>query len=141
TGESSYADWPAIFVGAVLASGIALILLGFGTAIGLTVHPLEDGRAPGMGTIIGIGLWSIWAIVSSHMVGGYAAGRLRRRVHDATEHEADVRDGFHGLAVWAIGVLIGAVLLATGVTAGARVGATAGEAAATVLDTQEFSPQ
>jgi len=27
------------------------------------------------------------------MAGGYLTGRLRRRFHDATEHESDVRDG------------------------------------------------
>ena len=139
--DRGYVDWPAIFVGAVLASGIAVVLLGFGTTIGLTLHSLEEGQAPGMGTIIGIGLWSIWAIVSSHMVGGYVAGRLRRRAFGATEHEADIRDGLHGLAVWALGVLLGAALVASGLTAGAWVGAKASEAAATVLDTEDASPQ
>jgi hypothetical protein len=49
-------------------------------------------------------------------------------MHDATEHESDVRDGIHGLAVWATGVVIGGVMLASGVggVVGSAANATGG---------------
>lgn len=139
--EIGHTDWPAIFAGAVLASGLATLLLGFGTVVGLTIQPLEEGKIPGLGTVIAIGLWSIWAIVSSHMVGAYVTGRLRRRVADITEHEVGIRDGVHGLAVWAVGLLVGMALLASGIGIGARTGVEASKAAASILDTQGYSPQ
>ncbi len=60
------------------------------------------------------------------MAGGYLAGRMRRTVGDATPHEVEVRDGAHGLVVWGLGVLIAAVLGASGVAGIVGVGAAAG---------------
>jgi hypothetical protein len=59
--------------------------------------------------------WMLWTQISSFMAGGYLAGRMRRRFHDATEHESDVRDGAHGLLVWAGALVIGAVIAVSGV--------------------------
>jgi hypothetical protein len=50
------------------------------------------------------------------MAGGYLTGRMRRRAFDATPHESDVRDGTHGLLVWALGTLLGAALAIAGVS-------------------------
>jgi hypothetical protein len=50
------------------------------------------------------------------MAGGYLAGRMRRRALDASEHESDVRDGTHGLLVWALGTLLGAFLAIAGIS-------------------------
>ena len=44
------------------------------------------------------------------MGGGYFGGRMRRRIGDATHHEVEMRDGTHGLIVWAVAVLLGVVL-------------------------------
>lgn len=64
------------------------------------------------------------------MAGGYLTGRLRRRNYDATEKESDIRDGSHGLTVWALGVLIGAVVTFSGV---ATAVSTATNAATTLV--------
>jgi hypothetical protein len=62
------------------------------------------------------------------LAGGYVAGRLRRRIGDATPHEVEIRDGLHGLAVWGIGTLIAALVTAVVVTGslGVVAAATAG---------------
>jgi hypothetical protein len=60
-------------------------------------------------------------MVSSFMAGGYVTGRLRHRFNDSTEHESDVRDGAHGLLVWAGGIVVGSVLATAGVGALANV--------------------
>jgi hypothetical protein len=126
----AHVDWPAIFGGAAIAAAIAFILTTFGTAIGLSlVSPFEgEGVAP-LGVLIAVAIWVIWVAVSSAMAGGYVAARLRRRSGDATEHEVGVRDGLHGLIVWAIGLLVGATVLATAIGTTARVGAEAASAA------------
>ena len=52
---------------------------------------------------------------------------MRRRAFDATTHESDVRDGSHGLLVWAVGIVLGAFLAIS--TASSLVGAATGVAA------------
>jgi ABC-type branched-subunit amino acid transport system permease subunit len=43
--------------------------------------------------------------------GGYIAGRVRRSVAGPAE-EVEIRDGVHGLAVWALAVVLGTALAA-----------------------------
>jgi hypothetical protein len=125
----SYVDWPAIIAGIALASAISVVLLAFGSAIGLSFVNFRtfEGVAP-VWVAIAAATWLLWVEVSSFMAGGYLTGRLRRRFYDATEHEVDVRDGAHGLLVWAGALVVGAVIAAGGV--GAALNAV-GSAAAT----------
>lgn len=134
---SSHVDWPAIFVGALLATAVSFVLNSFGAAIGLSVvSPFGQDGVGGTGILIAVALWAIWVLVSSYMAGAYITGRMRRRLYDATPHESEVRDGVHGLAVWALGVLLSAVVLAatmeTTVRAGAQVASAAGTTVADV---------
>jgi len=134
--KSGYVDWPAIFAGAALATATSFILGAFGAALGLSLaSPIEGEGLRPTAVLIAVGLWSVWMTVSSFMAGGYVAGRLRRRISDSTEHESDIRDGSHGLIVWAVGVIVGAALLASGTLATARFGAQAAASAATAAAT------
>lgn len=113
----SYLDWGSIIGGIVLASALSVVMLAFGSAIGLsfsTATVSAKGFAIGAG--IGAALWFIWVQVSSFMAGAYLTGRLRKRKHDSTKHEVEVRDGSHGLLVWAGGVLIGTYIALGGVS-------------------------
>ncbi len=131
-------DWPAIFAGAVFASAIAFLFTTFGAAIGLSMTSLIDGENSAIWAVIAVGLWVMWVAVSSFLAGGYVTGRLRRPLPDATQHEVDVRDGLHGLVMWGVAALIGALLAGATLTGAARFGAqfatetveTAGEVAA-----------
>ncbi|MEO5805436.1 hypothetical protein [Devosia sp.] len=135
--HASYVDWPAIIAGIVLASAISLILLAFGSALGLSFANFRLGTnvAP-IWVGIAAASWFLWVEVSSFMAGGYLTGRLRRRFHDATEHESDVRDGAHGLLVWAGAAILGTVIAVGGIGGAASavgsVAATATQAASTV---------
>ncbi|QQO46388.1 hypothetical protein JGR78_08450 [Paracoccus sp. MC1862] len=70
-------------------------------------------------------------MVLSYMAGGYIAGRMRRRVDGASPEESAARDGIHGLAVWGIGTIFGAIMLASAI--GSALNA-AGSAAATAVE-------
>lgn len=136
---SSYVDWPAIIAGIAIASAISLVLLTFGSAIGLSFVNFHAGPdVPIIWIAIAAGTWLLWVEVSSFMAGAYVTGRMRRRHHDATEDEADVRDGAHGLLVWAGALVIGGLIAVGGISAAANaVGAAAStltDAAATVAD-------
>ncbi|ODT77333.1 MAG: hypothetical protein ABS76_28130 [Pelagibacterium sp. SCN 64-44] len=136
TGErSSYVDWPAIIAGIVLATAISLVLISFGSALGLNFVDFGYGK-PANPIVIGIlaASWFLWVEVSSFMAGGYLTGRLRRRNYDASEDESDLRDGAHGLLVWAGAAILGAVIAVSGVGAAVNAAGTAASAAASAAD-------
>ncbi|MBL8892962.1 MAG: hypothetical protein JNJ53_00080 [Rhizobiales bacterium] len=108
--KGSYVDWPAIIAGAVLASAISFVLFAFGAALGLSLtspYPREGVSVTTFGIVLA--LWVLWVLVSSLAAGGYLAGRMRRR-HSLNSHETEMRDGAHGLLVWGLSVLVGALL-------------------------------
>lgn len=128
--KASYVDWPAIIAGIVLASAISLVLLAFGSALGLSFINFRAGAdVMPLWVAIAAATWLLWVEVSSFMAGAYLTGRLRKRHLDATEHESDVRDGAHGLIVWAGGLVIGAIIAAGGISA---VASAVGSAASTL---------
>lgn len=112
--EGSYVDWAAILAGAVVATSIAFVFTTFGAALGLSFASPYTGEGSAFAAALAVGLWMLWTTISSFMVGGYITGRMRRRIDQATGDEVHVRDGIHGLTVWAVAVLIGAVLLGSG---------------------------
>jgi hypothetical protein len=141
--DRSYVDWPAIFAGAVLATAISFVLITFGSAIGLSMSSAEPGSGVSLSWLaIVAGLWLLWVQIASFLAGGYLTGRLRRRHGDATEHESDIRDGSHGLVMWALGLLVGALIAFWGIggtlsaitgaagAAGQGIGAAAGQVVA-----------
>jgi hypothetical protein len=107
----SFVDWAAVIAGAVLAAALSFVLLAFGTAIGLSATSPWPNSGLSVKVIASFALfWAMLQQIGSVMAGGYVAGRMRTRWH-SSGHEADFRDGLHGGLVWAIGVLISALLL------------------------------
>jgi len=138
-GSVSYIDWPAIFAGVVLASAISLILLTFGSAIGLSMTSAREGQSASMFWIAIVGgLWILWVQLMASLAGGYLTGRMRRRTGTATESESDIRDGSNGLVMWGLSSLVAAFIAFSGLTGAANVaGNVAGgvaQAAADVVD-------
>jgi hypothetical protein len=138
----SAVNWPAILAGAVLSTAVALILLAFGTALGLAVtSPFEGEGVRPVWFVIGVGLWLVWVQLISSYVGGYVTARLRPRAVGQTEHEVDVRDGLHGLLMWATTVIAAAIISTAGIggaTSAARTAESPRDlAAAAAAATQE----
>jgi hypothetical protein len=106
-----YVDWGAIAAGVFVAIAISSVFLAFGSAVGLSLTSFNANEsAPVVGLAIAGGLWLLWVQISSFVSGAYVAGRLRRRIGDAKPHEVEMRDGAHGLIVWAVNIVIGSVL-------------------------------
>lgn len=127
---ASYVDWSAIIAGIALASAISLVLLTFGSALGLSFINFRAGQdVLPLWVAIAAASWLLWVQVSSFMAGAYLTGRLRKRHLDATEHESDVRDGAHGLLVWAGALVVGALIATGGLSA---VAGAVGSAASTL---------
>jgi len=106
-------DWAAILAGAVVATAMGVILTTFGLGLGLAVNsPYEgEGSSPAL-FAIGAGLWLLLTQVLAFWAGGYICARLRPRQPELSEHEVDVRDGLHGIIVWAVGILAAALISA-----------------------------
>lgn len=104
-------DWGAILAGVAVATAITFVLAAFGSGIGLSLASPYEGASP-MTHAIALALWVLWVTVASYAAGGYVCGRLRRRNIDMPRDEAEIRDGAHGLVVWATSMLI--IAFATG---------------------------
>lgn len=130
-GAISTIDWPAIFAGVVLASAISLILLTFGSAVGLSMTSAEEGESASLFWIAIVGgLWILWVQLMASLAGGYLTGRMRRRLGNATESESDIRDGSNGLVMWGLSTLVAAMIAWSGVMGAANVAGQAAGAAA-----------
>ena len=129
----SFVDWGAIIAGSVLAAAVATLLIVFGSALGLSLTSAYPGRGlPAAGIVIAGALWVLWVEISCFLAGGYLAGRLRRRANPAaTPHEVEVRDGSHGLLVWAVCLVVGALITGATVSGVVSLGASAAGGAAT----------
>jgi hypothetical protein len=135
----SYIEWSPVIAGAIGASAISFLLLTFGGAVGLTLTspiPSDSGLSL-WGTVIAVVWWAVLVQIGSFFVGGYLAGRMRARWGDATHYEVRFRDGAHGFLVWSVGVLIGAIVLAT---AGGATLKAATQSASTVAAGAAASP-
>jgi len=120
---ASFVEWGAVLAGAVLAAALSFVLLTFAAAIGLSAtSPWPNS---GMSAKVIATLAMFWALaqqIGSLMAGGYVAGRMRSRWHEAGD-ETEFRDGLHGGLVWAVAVLISAVLVFATASLAVRTGA------------------
>jgi hypothetical protein len=132
TAGASFVEWGAVLAGAVLAAAISFVLLTFGTAIGLSATSPWPNSGASAKVIASIAVfWAMAQQIGAFMAGGYVAGRMRSRWHEAG-HEVEFRDGLHGGLVWAVGVVIGGALFLSTAGSVAKTGAeVAGGAAAT----------
>src|ERR1044071_345857 len=111
-GPLSYIHWGPGIAGAIVAAATSFVLMGFASAVGLMVaSPSPTWRDTSVWLAVLSGFWIIVVAVGSFALGGYLAGRVRS-TWAASPDEVEFRDGTHGLIVWAIGVMLGAVLLA-----------------------------
>ncbi|WP_323718247.1 hypothetical protein [Paracoccus aminovorans] len=125
-----HVDWASILAGAAIAAGAWVVFTSFTAAIGLGSVSPEEGEGLGTFAAILVGLFAFLAMVAVYALGGYVAGRMRRRSATA-EDEVEARDGIHGLTVWALGTLLTGFVAAGAISSGARV---AGNAAGTAVE-------
>lgn len=107
-------SWPAVAAGAVASLALTLVLIAFGTGLGLSVvSPWGNSGASATTFKITTGLYLVVIAMISSAIGGYLAGRLRSRWVGVHTDEVYFRDTAHGFLAWAFATVIGAILLAT----------------------------
>ncbi|EGF92366.1 hypothetical protein ABI_08020 [Asticcacaulis biprosthecium C19] len=131
--SQSAVTWPAIFAGAVAATGVTLALLPLGSALGFASFSIWTLNARDAAEFtFGAAIWLVVMQWLSSFIGGYLAGRLRVKWAGIHADEVFFRDTAHGLLSWCLATLAVAVLIG-GLAAGA--GDTAAEVASDVSTT------
>jgi hypothetical protein len=125
---SSAASWSAILAGGVASAALTLILLAFGTGIGLSsFSPWSNSGASVTTFGIGAGIYLVVVAMIASSVGGYLAGRLRTKWTGVHTHEVYFRDTAHGFLAWAFATVLSAAVLgsaASQMVGGASAGLT-----------------
>lgn len=106
-----YLQWSPIFLGALAATAFSFVLVTFATSVGLGVTSAAPSwRDASAALWILSGIYLILQAVLSFGLGGYVAGRVRSSATPGSVEQTEQADGLHGLAVWALAVVMGAVL-------------------------------
>jgi hypothetical protein len=105
-GPAGYLSWTPVLAGALVATAISVVLVAFGAAIGLGVaSSAPTWRDASVALWLLSGLYLILVSLISFGLGGYVAGRIRTgAAADASDIEHS--DGMHGLAAWAVAVVM-----------------------------------
>ena len=110
-------SWPSIIAGAVAACAMTLVLLAFGTGLGLSaISPWAGSGVSATTFKITTGLYLIVIAMISSSIGGYLAGRLRTAWEGVHADEVYFRDTAHGFIAWALASVLGAAVLASPAT-------------------------
>ena len=108
-----YVEWSPLVLGALAATALSSVLVGFGVTVGLGISSsAPTWRDASAALAILSGIYLILQAIVSFGVGGYLAGRARA-AGDAgamAVEETERADGVHGLGAWALAVVMGAIL-------------------------------
>lgn len=111
--------WSPVVLGAFTASAVSSILIAFGAAVGLGVSSASPTwRDASVALWLLSGIFLILVALVSFGCGGYLAGRTSLPSGAAVAEDIERRDGWHGIASWALAVIL-SVILATLIAASA----------------------
>lgn len=137
--ETPGVSWGAVLAGAAAACALTLLLLSLGVGLGFSVVSPWGGRGvSSTGFEIGTGLYFIVMAMISSGLGGYLAGRLRRKSIGLEITEVHFRDTAHGFLAWAVASIVGALLLAS--PASSLIGSAAGSTVQAAASAPQSSP-
>src|SRR5215203_2759413 len=124
---NSPVSWAPVIAGAITAAALALVLHSFAVAIGLGVSSTAPTwRDASIALFVLSGVYLIAVALASYGLGGYVAGTLRSKLDGVDTEEMEVRDGIHGLLVWALATLLTVALVAVGALGISRLAAPSG---------------
>lgn len=124
--SKSAINWGPIIGGAASAIGVTLILVMFGSGLGLTmVSPWSDQSSSAATVGISAAIWLVVVQWLSAALGGYITGRLRTKWAAVHTDEVFFRDTAHGFVTWAVATIIVAGFLTSSLSSLAGAGAQA----------------
>lgn len=126
-GTTLYMQWGPVIAGALAAAALAFVLHTFAATIGLSVSSTAPTwRDASIALVLLSGLYLILVALAAFGLGGYVAGRMRARMSPATPDEVEFRDGAHGLMVWALAIVLTALLALAAAQSATRLAAPSG---------------
>ena len=111
----SFLEWSPVVLGALAATALSSVLVGFGVTVGLGISSTAPSwRDASAALAILSGVYLILQAIVSFGVGGYLAGRVRAAGggRATVVEETERADGIHGLGAWALAVVMGAIIAA-----------------------------
>jgi hypothetical protein len=106
-------QWTPVIAGALAATALSLILVTFAAAVGMGVSSTAPTwRDASAALWLLSGIYLILQAIVSFALGGYIGGRLYRPLVAGPSDQVETRDGLHGLTVWAVAVVLGAIVAA-----------------------------
>lgn len=106
-------QWTPIVVGALTATALSSIMLTFAATVGLGVtSAAPTWRDASWALWLLSGIYLILQALISFGCGGYVAGRTEAPADLVNSEDIERRDGFHGIAAWALAVVLGVLLAA-----------------------------
>jgi len=115
--HSSGVCWSAVTAGAFATGAMALILLALGAGLNLSWVSPWSGVGASASTIGKTAIiWLIVMEVLSSAMGGYIAGRLRKRWPSIHGDEVHFRDTAHGLLAWSVALVVTIAFLTSATT-------------------------
>jgi len=106
-------QWTPIIAGALTATAVSSILVTFAATVGLGVSSAAPTwRDASVALWMLSGIYLILQALISFGCGGYIAGRTRAPVASGNVEDVERRDGLHGVAAWALAVVLGVLLAA-----------------------------
>jgi hypothetical protein len=117
---SNYLAWTPAVAGALIATAFSTTLIAFGIALGLGVaSTAPTWRDASVALWLLSGIYLILVALISFGLGGYAAGRIQANADATDTADIEHRYGVHGLAAWAIAVVL--TVLITALVGGATL--------------------
>ena len=113
--NTPFLQWTPVVAGAFVASAVSLILIAFGTALGMSIASSSSTwRDTSSALALASGLYLLITALVSFGFGGYVAGRLRERWEPSPSRDViEFRDGMHGIISWALAVIITGLVAVT----------------------------
>lgn len=106
-------QWTPIIAGALTATAVSSILVTFAATVGLGVSSAAPTwRDVSVALWLLSGIYLILQALISFGCGGYIAGRSRAPIAAGDVEDVERRDGLHGVAAWALAVVLGVLLAA-----------------------------
>lgn len=108
-----FVEWSPVVFGALAATALSSVLVGFGVTIGLGISSTAPTwRDASAALTILSGVYLILQAIISFGAGGYLAGRVKAAAggRATVVEETERADGVHGLGAWALAVVMGTIL-------------------------------
>ena len=105
----AYVDWSAVIAGTVIALAITVLMAHLASALGYTYERFTTRETSSNEQLwhhfLILGIFTLWTQLMASSAGGYVAG-CARRGWIGPNHEAEMRDGAHGVLTWAVSTVL-----------------------------------